>query len=54
MNVWDILILCLLAGALILALRSHRRARRNGSSCCSVGCEGCSRCASAGNGSGQK
>lgn len=42
MNVWDIVILILLGCALVLALRSGRRARRGG--CCADGCRGCSGC----------
>ena len=39
----DILLVLLVAGAVILALRSILRARRQGKSC-SCGCEGCDRC----------
>ena len=41
MNLWDIVILLLVAGAAALAVRSRVRARKNGSSCCSAGCSAC-------------
>ena len=46
MNAWDILILLAVAGALFLAVRGMRRARRSGKRCgtCGCGC-GCAECA---------
>ena len=45
MNVWDILILLAVAGALFLAVRGMRRARKSGKCCgcgaCSCGCADC-------------
>ncbi|MBQ5361189.1 MAG: hypothetical protein IIU47_09130 [Lachnospiraceae bacterium] len=48
MNVWDILILAVIAGVVLLAWRSYRRA----DSCCSPGssCSGCSSRGSCGGG----
>jgi len=44
MGLGDILLLCLIAGALILAVRSRVRAKKNGSGCCGASCADCSRC----------
>ncbi|MBR2281025.1 MAG: FeoB-associated Cys-rich membrane protein [Spirochaetales bacterium] len=46
MNIWDFVILGLVALAVAGALLSiHRRRRRGKSSCgCGCGCEGCSAC----------
>ena len=41
MNVWDILLLALLAAAVLSAVLSLRRARRGGG--CGCGCAGCTR-----------
>ena len=41
MNVWDIVILAVVAAALFLAVRKVRRNRRTGG--CGCGCEGCSK-----------
>ena len=40
----DILLLCLVALALVLAVRSRVRAKKNGSGCCSGSCAGCNAC----------
>jgi len=44
MNLWDILILLAVAGAVILGLVRARGRRRSGGSCCSCGCGSCDCC----------
>ena len=41
MNIWDILILLILAGIIALALRALRGKKRSGG--CSCGCAGCAK-----------
>ena len=41
MNIWDILILLILAGIIALALRALRGKKRSGG--CSCGCGGCAK-----------
>ncbi len=41
MNIWDILILLIIGGAVTLALRTLRGKKKNGG--CSCGCGGCAK-----------
>ncbi len=41
MNIWDILVLALTAAAVILAVRSRLRAKKNGTGCCPGCCGDC-------------
>ena len=41
MNIWDILILALVAAAVALAIRRMRRGKAR---CCERGCESCPQC----------
>ena len=44
MELIDIILLCIVALALFLAVRSRVRAKKNGTGCCSGSCAGCSAC----------
>ncbi len=44
MGLIDIVLLCLVALALLLAVCSRVRAKKSGGGCCSGSCAGCSAC----------
>ena len=44
MNIWDILILVLIAGAVVLALRRIFTRKKQGCAGCCEGCAGCPGC----------
>ena len=44
MNIWDVILIALIAGAFVGAVVFTIRKKKSGGGCCGSSCDGCSKC----------